>query len=428
MPAHVLASVLAAAWPFLLAAWFGAGRATDLFYAAQAASLLVVALAAGAFQDSAVVPRLARVREQEGASAESAVVAALQRIALVLGLAIAALFALVGAVYMHLVFEANPLELLAFVVPFAVAAPMMTMRSLMVACLQSRGGLAVPRMVDGLSIGLSALVVLCTHRSWGMAAVPVALMVGELGAASLATVLARRAGVGVLQFGSPSHPHARELLRLVCSEALGGAFTRVNPVIDQACVRAVGVVGAVTHVKYASDIAGVPSSVVGSALVPALFLMMSEHYAKGDVAGLARVARRGAAQIAALLIVASLAVYVLRVPLITLLFGHGKMSGADLQAIVAILPWGLANAVPLALMMLYVRANIAIGNSGIMWRVGLLNASLNIVLDVALGRLWGVGGVVLGTAVTHGVVAIVLYVLYRRASALLGRSGRVTET
>lgn len=428
LPAQTLARLLEALWPFLLAAWFGAGRATDLYYGAQAASLLVVALAAGAFQDSAVVPRLARARERGGAEAEHEVIAALSRIAWRLGVVVFAAFLLIGSAYLWLGFRASWGDLLRFVVPFAFCAPAMTLRSLWVASVQARGALSVAPLVSATSVFLSTAVVFGLRTSFGIAAVPLGLLVGECGAALVAAAFAMRAGVQVRQLGDASHPDARALVKLVGSEVLGGAFTRLNPVIDQACVRALGVAGAVTHVKYASDIAGVPTSLAGSAVLPVVFLTLSRAFAEDDRVAFQRTTRQAAWQITAMLALASALLWALRGPVVAVLFGHGQMTAADTAAMSSLLPWGLANAIPFGLMLLYVRANIALGNSGIMWRVGLLNAALNVLFDVALGRVWGVGGVVLGTAFTHGVVAWVLYTQYRRTSARLGHGGGALTT
>ncbi len=419
LPVQTLARVLEALWPFLLAAWFGAGRATDMYYGAQAASLLVVALAAGAFQDSAVVPRLARARAQGGSAEEASVMASLTTIAARLGAGIALLFLLLGGAYLRWAFDASMADALRFVMPFALCAPLMTFRSLWVASAQSRGALSVAPLATALSVALSTLFVLCTRTGMGVSSVPMALFLGEGASAALAGLFASRAGIALGRWGDASHPDARALVRLVGSEVLGGAVTRVNPVIDQACVRVLGVAGAVTHVKYASDIAGVPSSVVGSAILPVVFLSLSAAYARSDGAEFRRTTARAAWQLTGLLTVACALIYIARAPLIEMLFGHGKMLPSDVAAMSALLPWGLANAVPLGLMMLYVRANIALSQSGIMWRVGLLNAGLNVLFDVLLGKLWGVGGVVLGTAVTHAVIALVLYTHYRRARVLL---------
>ena len=417
LPAQTLARVLEALLPFMLAAWFGAGQSTDLYYGAQAASMLVVSLAASAFQDSAAVPRLARMREQEGRDAEASLFASLTHIALRSGVLIGALFLVFGGLYLHLAFGATMAGVGLYVLPYALSAPIMSLRSLWVASAQSRGALTVAPLATACSLSLGVALAFALRSRGGIGGVPTALLAGECGAALVAGLFARQAGLSLWSFGPVAHKEARATVRLVASEVFGGALTRMNPVIDQTCVRILGVAGAVTHVKYATDIAGVPTSIVGSMILPAVFLSLATDFGKGDVQNVRRTTRQAAWQLSAMLVLSCVVLAALRLPLVSVLFGHGKMQPSDVSAMAELLPWALINSLPFGVMLLYVRANVAMGNSGIMWRAGFLNVVFNALFDVSFGMLWGVKGVLLGTAATHACIAFFLYQHYRRVTA-----------
>jgi putative peptidoglycan lipid II flippase len=74
-----------------------------------------------------------------------------------------------------------------------------------------------------------------------------------------------------------------------------------------------------------------------------------------------------------------------------------------------ILPWALVGVPPFGALLVLARAHVALQNSRIMPSMGVLNATLNLVLNAVFVRFLGLSGILLSTSVTYVVVAAVFW-------------------
>ncbi len=419
LPAQALKSVLDAALPFLLATWFGKGGASDAFFLTQGLFLFVVSLLAGAFQDSAVVPVLSEVRSRKTPKEYDAVAGALVGWALVAGFAVGALFAAVAFGWFSWVRPlpapfTGPRPVLMLLVPFALWAPLLALRASIGGILQARGALLATPLASALGTVLSAALLFGFHQRFGVVAIPSAQAAGE-GVAALLAARYLLTTEGVPLRLSLARPEAlRKLGRLVASEVLGAAVTRINPVVDQAFAATIAAVGAVSTMRYTNDLATVPTSVAQLALFPVLLVVLSRLAAEGDERTFSKVVHKAIVQVSAFTIVVGGVVWLVRRPLLRAVFFHGSMTELAVEDLIEVLPWALANAPPFALLLLLVRAHTALGNSRIMFPLGVFNAAVNLLGDSILVRFFGVRGILLSTATTHTAVVVVLYLLLQR--------------
>ena len=73
----------------------------------------------------------------------------------------------------------------------------------------------------------------------------------------------------------------RRFVRLVASEAGGGALTRINPLVDQMMAGLAGVIGGGTLLRYSGDVSSVLTSLLQASLLPVLLSVLSEELAHG---------------------------------------------------------------------------------------------------------------------------------------------------
>ena len=81
----------------------------------------------------------------------------------------------------------------------------------------------------------------------------------------------------------------------------------------------------------------------------------------------------------------------------------------------ALLPFHLLGVVPFGALLMLVRAHTSLGNSRIMFGMGLLNCLLNAGFNVIFRRIWGLEGIALSTSMVSAMVALVFWVRLRRA-------------
>jgi putative peptidoglycan lipid II flippase len=195
-------------------------------------------------------------------------------------------------------------------------------------------------------------------------------------------------------------------------ELTGSLITRVNPVIDQLMSGLAGVVGGGTLVRYATDVASLPTSLLQATLFPVLLTRLSHEASRP--AELAATTRRTLVVICPLLALLAAIKIVARAPLCALLFGRGAMDHAGVDRIASILPWAVAGSVPFGALLVLARAHVALQNSRIMPSMGVMNSVLNVLFNAALVGVLGLSGIALSTTLTYAAVAIVFWVRLRR--------------
>jgi putative peptidoglycan lipid II flippase len=408
LPVQVVFRAAEASMPVLLATSFGRGEATDLLYLLSAYFAFAGSLVTGAFQDSVLVPIVTDVR-RKGAVALQAVTSSLLGHVL---LGAAALACVLGAIACFGAYLAAPRPLLGVAVGlvafFALGVVAAGVRSLLVALLNAHGSYVAHPVSIGAGFALALGIIALGRDRLGVVVVPLALAIGELLTIGLLWRLLRAASELSLVPNLARPEAASRFFRLVWSDVAGATITRINPVIDQLVASTAGVVGGGTILRYAMEVGGVPTSLLQATVLPVLLGHLSwEAGESSDAFG--KTVRTTIATTCALLAGLSGAMLVGRTALLRLLFLHGRMDAAAVDAMADVLPAALAGSVPFGALLVLARSHVALQNTRIMLPLGALNAGLNVVLDLALVRVAGLPGIALATSLVHAVVAVVFY-------------------
>jgi putative peptidoglycan lipid II flippase len=397
--------------PLFLAAWFGRNEQTDLYYLLAAYFVFAGAMLTGAFQDSAVVPVLIEVETREPARFP-AIAGALLGHTLAIGAATAGTMGTIAAGVVLCASRSRGLAL-ELVGVMSVGIVVTAVRAFYAGLLNARGVFHGHPVGSGLGMGVT-FAVLYTWRDLGVRVVPVGLLAGEIVAVSVLTILTRRTlGKGLAPTLARPEP-VRRIFSLVRLEVAGSLITRINPVIDQLMAGLAGVVGGGTLLRYASDVASLPTSILQAVLFPVLLTRLARQAQRP--AEFAATTRRTLTAVIALLAGLSALFAAFRAPLCTLLFLHGAMDRAGVARIAAILPWALAGAAPFGALLVLARAHVARQNSRIMPGMGVLNSTLNAAFNLLLVGPLGLAGIALSTTMTYVVVAVVFWIRLPRAA------------
>ena len=391
--------------PLLLAAWFGRSAETDLYYLLAAYFVFAGALLTGAFQDSAVVPVLIEVQATD-AKRFPEIAGSLLGHTLAIGAVVAVV---AGAVAAVLAVSTSPPRALALqlILLMSVFLLVTAVRAFYVGLLNARGRFSAHPVASGLGVGLTLLIIFLFRGMLGVSVIPLALLAGEIVATTLLSLFSARA-VHFWIVPNLARPEpVRRLFKLVRLEVTGSLITRINPVIDQLMAGLAAVIGGGTLLRYASDVASLPTSILQAALFPVFLTRLAQEAARP--AQFASTLRRTLATVVALLLVLSALFALFRVPLCRLLFLHGEMDEAGVLRIANILVWGLLGVAPFGALLVLARAHIARQNSRIMPSMGILNAALNVVFNAAFVGILGLGGIALSTSATYLVIAVVFW-------------------
>jgi putative peptidoglycan lipid II flippase len=392
--------------PIALAAWFGRDAATDLYYLLAAYYVFTAALLTGAFQDSGAVAVLIDVgtRDPErlpevAGSLLGFTLAASAGLALVMG-------ALAAATFGPTAF--SPPLALALVGLMSIGLVATAVRSFYVGLLNSRGMFRAHPIGSGLGMVVTWALLFVGQASLGVRAIPASMLAGELVAIGVLRGLARASLQAQVVPNLRRSEPVRRILSLVRLETTGTVITRINPLVDQLMAGLAGVVGGGTLVRYAGDVAALPTSIL-QATVFSVLLTRLAHEAERP-AQFGATTRKTLAVVTAMLVAAAALVALVRKPLCILLFAHGAMDRAGVERMAGILPWALAGVAPFGALLVLARAHVALQNSRIMPSMGVLNAGLNLGLNAVFVRSLGLSGILLSTSVTYTVVAVVFWV------------------
>ncbi len=409
MPALVIFRAGEVFLPLLLAYWFGRSAAMDVYFFAWAVFAFAGSLVFSAFKDSPLVPVLAEERLARPKEVPSLLGSVLVHTWIVGG-AVALLVGLLALGWFSFRYHGDALTLAAWMVlPFTIYLVVTATRTFFGALLSVERRFVVQPIASGLGMALNVAVLTLGHARFGVGLVPIAAALGELiVVAVLATYAIRMVGVKIeLTLARP--PALVRAAKLIVHEVGGGAVTRVNPVVDQLMAGLSGVVGAGAMLRYSSDVALVPTSLLQAALLPVLLAHLSEDFARRDLAMFRRTVVRSLVTVSALLLVAALLIGSFRVPILRFVFLRGQMDADGVDRMIRLLPYHLVGLAPFGALLVLARAHVALKNSRIMIGMGVLNASCNAVLNLVLLRIMGLEGIALSTSCVQIALAIVFW-------------------
>jgi putative peptidoglycan lipid II flippase len=392
--------------PLLLAAWFGRSAETDLYYLLAAYFVFSGALLTGAFQDSGVVPVLIEV-EQNDPERFPQVAGALLGHTLAIGVGVAIVMGTLAAV-LAAIGSSAPRLALELIALMALALIAVAVRAFYVGLLNARGLFHAHPVGSGIGMALTLLLTYVGRHAFGVRIIPVAMFTGELTAILILSFLSSRALRFSVRPNLTRPEPVRRIFSLVRLEVTGSLITRINPVIDQLMSGLAGIVGGGTLLRYATDVASLPTSILQATVLPVLLTRLAHEAPRR--ASFVRTTRRTLLIVVATLGILSGLLIVARGPLCSLLFLHGAMDPAGVAKITGILPWALVGVAPFGALLVLARAHVALQNSRIMPSMGITNATLNAVLNLLFLRLFGLPGIAFSTSVTYLVVAVIFWV------------------
>lgn len=409
LPAQVGFRALEATLPLLYAFWFGRGDATDIYMSSWAVFAFAGSLVFSMHQDSSLVPILTEERLHRPGGLPRLRGSILAH-TWVIGGAIALL---VGAfalgLFRYRYSDASFALAARMVPPFCLVLVAMSTRTFFsTLCVVERQFFIQPiASFCGMVVNVALLAT--THRSIGIAFVPFASLAGEvLAAGVLAFYAIQKLGLRV-SLGFERSPALLAVARLASSEVGGGAVTRVNPVVDQMMAALTGVLGGVTLLRLSNDVATLPTSLVQAALLPVLISHLAEDFARRELGTLKRTVVRALLSVGGVLLVLSVILFLVREPLLKLVYLHGEMDPAGVARMTRIFPYHLVGLAPFGALLVLARAHVATKNGRIMLSMGIINAVTNAVGNVVLMRFLGLEGIALSTSLVQLVIAVVFW-------------------
>jgi putative peptidoglycan lipid II flippase len=213
----------------------------------------------------------------------------------------------------------------------------------------------------------------------------------------------RRVGFRYRPLLAPGDAGVRQVMRLMGPATIGAAAVQVNVVVNNNFASYLGN-GPVSWLNVAFRFMQLPIGLFGVALGTVTLPAVSRHVARGDHTALRATLRQSLELIALLCLPAAAALALLGVPVIGIVYQHGRFTAADTRAAADALAGYALGLAGYAGIKVLAPAFYALGDARTPMFVSILSIATNYVLNFTLVRVLGFGHV--GLAVSTSVVAV----------------------
>lgn len=400
--------------PILIAALFGVSRQADAYYLASIIPLFLVQVL-GVALSAVFVPVLVEQRVQSP-DAVSETVGATAVFLLLFSLAAILLLAIFIPWLFPLLTKGVPQATVKLAIQLIVAMlPLLllsTLVGLMSAILNTYKKFIGPVLAPGIRGAVLIGVALISYRQWGIYAIVIGMLIGELVTLLVLTGLVYAEGVRFkLTWTMPRT--VKKTMRLALPMIIGIVVLLLNPIIDRLMAAPLGE-GSVSTLTYAGRVMMIPVALLSAGFFVVLLTHWSEIVAQGNLDELHTQLKKSVRVVLFIILPISIYLFMMRVPVIRLLFGRGAftedavVATADLLGILAL---GL---VPYMLLITLNRVYLATQHTKTPMFLALTNVFTNFVLNILLISLWGLAGIALSTTITYFGVFLLASVILRK--------------
>ena len=209
-------------------------------------------------------------------------------------------------------------------------------------------------------------------------------------------------------------PGLRRVLLLMGPGTLGLAATQLNVVVNMFLATGEGT-GAQTWLDLAFRLMYLPIGLFGVSIATAVLPSISRHVVAHDTRASRETISDGLALMLALNVPATVGLIVLSVPIVRVIFEHGRFLPSDTLATAAALRFYALGLVGYSVVRIASPTFYALGRNRTPVIVSVITVLVNAGLNVALVNVMGYRGLALGTSVAALFNATTLFVLLRRA-------------
>lgn len=219
------------------------------------------------------------------------------------------------------------------------------------------------------------------------------------GLVQLAFQLPSLARLGLLVMPRPSleHPGVRQVGRLLLPAMFAASVSQINTLIDTMLASTL-VTGSISWLYYADRLLELPIGLVAVALGTVLLPNLSRLASAGDDAGFDSTLEWGLRMGLLLGVPASLALYVLALPLVSGLFYHGEMTALDTRMAALALKAFAVGLLPLVVVKVAAPAYFAREDTATPFRFAVAAVTTNAALNLALFSWFGHVGLAFATS------------------------------
>ena len=415
----------------VLANWFGDTAEMDFIYYYWAIAVFLIELLSAASAYSVLVPLLAEARAKGETEAQRCV-QSISSLYITIMPGLCCLLVGISWAVSQLFFPNVGLAsstIIGIICGFLIFAIVSAVRWMLKAVLDTYQAFQLPVIVQGLRavFVIGAIYLFKPTLAWF--SIPFALILGEVFQVLIlfprcCAVLNLRARD--LKIDWQETPYTKSFLRQ-CLPMMGAAISDgLNPVVDRGMASTLGA-SSVSKLDYALRLCAIPETLTGVTL-PVLLshwakISASEPHSedaqqgsqKPPAYGVRRSVWQGVTVLLVLMVPFLVVFYLFRLDIVTVLYGHGKLSGAGQNHIASLLGIYLIGMLPRLISRLLIRAHLARQAHRTVFTATLIMLILNPFLNWLFMRYWGLEGIAWSTALlSYPILAYIAIAFWRQ--------------
>ncbi len=405
----------------VLANWFGDTAEMDFIYYYWAIAVFLIELLSAASAYSVLVPLLAEARANGETEAQRCV-QSISSLYITIMPGLCCLLVGISWAVSQLFFPnagLAPSTIIGIICGFLIFAIVSAVRWMLKAVLDTYQAFQLPVIVQGIRavFVIGAIYLFKPTLAWF--SIPFALILGEVFQVLIlfprcCAVLNLRARD--LKISWQETPYTKAFLRQ-CLPMTGAAIADgLNPVVDRGMASTLGA-SSVSKLDYALRLCAIPETLTGVTL-PILLSHWAKIFASETHSENAQQLRRsvwqGVTVLLVLMVPFLIVFYLFRLDIVTVLYGHGKLSETGQNHIASLLGIYLIGMLPRLISRLLIRAHLARQAYRTVFTATLIRLILNPFLNWLFMQYWGLEGIAWSTALLSYPILVYIAVAFWR--------------
>ena len=244
-------------------------------------------------------------------------------------------------------------------------------------------------------------------------AIAIGTLLGAVAQTALQWPTLRREGFRYRPILSFRDEGLQRVLVLMGPGTIGLAATQLNVLVNTMLATGEGE-GAVSWLTFAFRLMYLPIGLFGVSIATAVLPTVSRHVVDKNVRGSRETIAGGLSLMMMMNIPATIGLMVLAVPIVRVIFEHGRFSAADTAATAAALRYYAIGLIAYSVVRIASPTFYALGRNRVPVIVSMFTVVVNATLNIVLVRTMGYVGLALGTSIAAIFNACTLLVLLRR--------------
>jgi putative peptidoglycan lipid II flippase len=208
-------------------------------------------------------------------------------------------------------------------------------------------------------------------------------------------------------------PGVREVMRLMLPRMFGVAVIQLNFLVETSLASLLPV-GAVSALNYAWRVMLTPQAVVAQSVATAAFPTFADQYARGQIHQLRSALAATVRSILFIAIPAAIGLWVLREPIIQLLFERGQFTETSTELVATALGAFALGLIGHSGVEILARAFYALHDTRTPVILGVIALIINLIMSLSLINVLGVTGLALSNTTAATIELVLLVVLIRK--------------